>query len=156
MKDRIKAVELFHQTYGLPVLNQPSLIDPERYTMRHSIMAEEVDEYLDACKDENLVEIADALTDQLYILCGTIIEHGMQDLILPCFEEVQRSNMSKLGADGKPIYRSDGKVLKGPNYSPPDLRTVIERYHLGKDNRPVEAGPEPIEWTPCSKARGIQ
>jgi len=71
------------------------------------------------------VEVADALGDMLYILCGTIIEHGLQDKIEEVFAEIQRSNMSKLGADGQPIYREDGKVMKGPNYSPPDLATIL-------------------------------
>ena len=73
----------------------------------------------------DLVEVADALGDMLYILCGTIIEHGLQDKIEEVFAEIQRSNMSKLGADGQPIYREDGKVMKGPNYSPPDLARVL-------------------------------
>ena len=68
-----------------------------------------------------MIEVADALGDMLYILCGTIIEHGMQDLIEDVFEEIQKSNMSKLGTDGNPIYREDGKVLKGPNYFKPNF-----------------------------------
>ena len=71
--------------------------------------------------------MADALADMLYILCGTILEHGMQYKIEEVFEEIQRSNMSKLGADGKPIYREDGKVLKGPNYFKPDIQTIIDK-----------------------------
>ena len=63
----------------------------------------------------------------LYILCGTIIEHGMQHKIEEVFEEIQRSNMSKLGADGKPIYREDGKVLKGPAYFKPDIKSILEK-----------------------------
>ena len=69
-----------------------------------------------------MIEVADALGDMLYILCGTIIEHGMQDLIEDIFEEIQKSNMSKLGTDGNPIYREDGKVLKGPNYFKPNFK----------------------------------
>ena len=73
-----------------------------------------------------IVEVADALGDMLYILCGTIIEHGMQDKIETVFEEIQRSNMSKLGDDGQPIYREDGKVLKGPNYFKPNIKDILE------------------------------
>ena len=76
--------------------------------------------------NNDLVEVADALGDMLYILCGTIIEHGMQHKIEQVFTEIQRSNMSKLGADGKPIYREDGKVLKGPNYFRPDIKKILE------------------------------
>jgi predicted HAD superfamily Cof-like phosphohydrolase len=71
------------------------------------------------------VGVADALGDMLYILCGTIIEHGLQDKIVAVFDEIQRSNMSKLGQDGKPIYREDGKVLKGPNYFKPDIASIV-------------------------------
>ncbi len=89
-------------------------------------MAEENEEYLEAARAGDLVEVADALGDMLYILCGTILQHGMQDVIEEVFLEIQRSNMSKLGADGQPIHRADGKVMKGPNYTPPDLSFVAE------------------------------
>lgn len=84
-------------------------------------MDEENKEYLEAANNSDMIEVADALGDMLYILCGTIIEHGMQDLIEDIFEEIQKSNMSKLGNDGNPIYREDGKVLKGPNYFKPNF-----------------------------------
>ena len=74
-----------------------------------------------------MIEVADALGDMLYILCGTIITHGMQDVIDEVFEEIQCSNMSKLGSDGKPIYREDGKVLKGPNYFKPDIAKILNQ-----------------------------
>ena len=90
-------------------------------------MREENEEYLDAASRGDLVEVADALGDMLYILCGTILEHGMQDKIEEVFSEIQRSNMSKLGPDGKPIYREDGKVLKGPEYFQPDIKGVLEK-----------------------------
>ena len=73
------------------------------------------------------MEVADALGDMMYILCGTILSHGMQHIIEEVFEEIQASNMSKLGADGKPIYREDGKVLKGPGYFKPNIKAVLER-----------------------------
>ena len=84
------------------------------------------EEYLEAANDNDLVEVADALGDMLYILCGTIIEHGLQYKIEEVFEEIQRSNMSKLGEDGEPIYREDGKVLKGPNYFKPNIKEILE------------------------------
>ncbi len=89
-------------------------------------MREENEEYLEAIKSGSEVEIADALGDMLYILCGTILNHGMQNVIEKVFEEIHRSNMSKLDADGRPIYREDGKVLKGPNYFPPNLKPLLE------------------------------
>lgn len=81
---------------------------------------------MDAAGKGDLVEVADALGDMLYILCGTILEHGLQHKIEEVFEEIQRSNMSKLGADGKPIYREDGKVLKGPSYFKPNIGEILE------------------------------
>jgi predicted HAD superfamily Cof-like phosphohydrolase len=90
-------------------------------------MDEENKEYFEAAEQNNLVEVADALGDMLYILCGTILEHGMQHIIEEVFEEIQRSNMSKLGADGQPIYREDGKVLKGPDYFKPNIRKILDK-----------------------------
>jgi len=95
--------------------------------LRFHLMKEENEEYLEAANDNDLVEVADALGDMLYILCGTIIEHGMQHKIEEVFTEIQRSNMSKLGADGKPIYREDGKVLKGPNYFKPNIQNIFKK-----------------------------
>ena len=88
-------------------------------------MAEENQEYFDAANNDDLVEVADALGDMLYILCGTIIEHGLQHKIEEIFDEIQRSNMSKLDSNGLPIYRDDGKVMKGPNYFKPDISGII-------------------------------
>jgi predicted HAD superfamily Cof-like phosphohydrolase len=88
-------------------------------------MEEENDEYLQACANNSLVEIADALGDQMYILCGTILKHGMQHIIEQVFDEIQASNMSKLGEDGQPILREDGKILKGPHYFKPDINKFL-------------------------------
>ena len=88
-------------------------------------MKEENEEYLEAANNDDLVEVADALGDMLYILCGTIIEHGLQHKIDEVFDEIQNSNMSKLGGDGNPIYREDGKVLKGPNYFKPNIEKIL-------------------------------
>jgi predicted HAD superfamily Cof-like phosphohydrolase len=90
-------------------------------------MREENEEYLEAAQKGDLVEIADALGDQLYILCGTILRHGLQDKMAEVFQEIQRSNMSKLDADGKPIYREDGKVLKSELYFRPDIKSILEK-----------------------------
>ena len=126
MKNKIAAVEAFHKAFGLDVNYQPATDLPTSILdLRFSLMGEENREYLEAAKNNDMVEVADALGDMLYILCGTIITHGMQDIIDEVFEEIQRSNMSKLGDDGKPVYREDGKVLKGPNYQPPDLSDLV-------------------------------
>ncbi|WP_422081272.1 hypothetical protein [Ulvibacterium sp.] len=128
MKSKIGAVELFHKSFGLGVSQtMKANLGAEKNLLRFNLMDEENREYLEAANANNLAEVADALGDMLYILCGTILEHGMQYKIEEVFEEIQRSNMSKLGADGKPIYREDGKVLKGPNYFKPDIQGVLDR-----------------------------
>ena len=90
-------------------------------------MKEENEEYLEATLNNDIVEVADALGDMLYVLCGTMIEHGMQDLMEEVFEEIHRSNMSKLDENGNPIYREDGKVIKGPNFSKPNIEKILKR-----------------------------
>lgn len=128
MKKRISSVLEFHTAFGLGVQNSPVAdLGSAKNRLRYDLMKEENEEYLEAANNNDLVEVADALGDMLYILCGTIIEHGMQHKIEEVFEEIQRSNMSKLGADGKPVYREDGKVLKGPHYFSPDIKTILSK-----------------------------
>ena len=127
MKDKIDKVKLFHEVFLIG--NESKLktdVEASTFQLRHDLMKEENEEYLEAANNNDMVEVADALGDMLYILCGTIIEHGMQHKIETVFEEIQRSNMSKLGEDGQPIYREDGKVLKGPNYFKPKIKQVLE------------------------------
>ena len=130
IKKPIKAVTEFHNAFRLSVEHKPkSDISSEITELRYNLMKEENEEYLQAVKSNDLIEIGDALGDMLYILCGTIISHGFQDKIEAIFDEIQRSNMSKLGADGKPIYREDGKVLKGPNYFKPDIEKILKKVN---------------------------
>ena len=127
MKDKIQAVKEFHKAFKLDYLEQPKAhIGLEKNKLRFNLMREENEEYLEAANNNDIIEVADALGDMLYILCGTIIEHGMQYKIDEIFNEIQSSNMSKLGADGNPIYREDGKVLKGPNYFKPDIEGALK------------------------------
>lgn len=127
MKKQLNHVEKFHDTFGIPNEYAPkATISNDLIDLRFKLMAEENEEYLEAAKNGDLVEVADALGDMMYILCGTILSHGMQHKIEEVFEEIQRSNMSKLGEDGKPVYREDGKVLKGPNYFRPNIAKIIE------------------------------
>lgn len=126
MKNKINCVKLFHESFGLGVSNElKSDLGASKNLLRFNLMDEENKEYLEAATNNDMVEVADALGDMLYILCGTILEHGMQHKIEAVFNEIQRSNMSKLGEDGKPIYREDGKVLKGPNYFKPDIAAIL-------------------------------
>ena len=128
MKHKISAVALFHNSFGLEVSQtMRANLGNEKNRLRFDLMDEENKEYLEAANKNDIVEVADALGDMLYILCGTILEHGMQHKIEEVFEEIQKSNMSKLGADGKPIYREDGKVLKGPNYFKPNIREILDK-----------------------------
>ncbi|WP_233883847.1 nucleoside triphosphate pyrophosphohydrolase family protein [Tenacibaculum piscium] len=129
MKNKLKAVQEFHEAFKINIQNKPTIaISEDRKKLRFELMKEENEEYLEACKNNDLVEVADALGDMLYILCGTIIEHGMQDKIEAVFNEIQRSNMSKLDENGEPIYREDGKVLKGKNYFKPNIKEILETY----------------------------
>ncbi|WP_400072553.1 hypothetical protein [Zobellia russellii] len=128
MKNKISAVALFHNSFGLGVSETMCAdLGEAKNLLRFNLMDEENQEYLEAARNNDLVEVADALGDMLYILCGTILEHGMQHKIEEVFNEIQRSNMSKLGQDGKPIYREDGKVLKGPNYFKPNIAEILEK-----------------------------
>jgi len=126
IKKEIAAVQEFHEAFGLEIQHQPTVtLDEKVIDLRYNLMKEENEEYLEAAQAGDLVEVADALGDMLYILCGTIISHGFQDKIEAVFDEIQRSNMSKLGTDGKPIYREDGKVMKGPNYFKPNIAGLL-------------------------------
>jgi predicted HAD superfamily Cof-like phosphohydrolase len=130
MKKQLQQLWDFQSAYNSTRNTKPTLIEPDDYFLRYRLGKEELLEYLDACNNDDLVEITDALADQLYILLGTMVAHGMQDIIEDVFNEVHRSNMSKLGENGKPIYREDGKVLKGPNYSPPNIAQFLPGTQL--------------------------
>lgn len=126
MKNKIDAVKAFHTAFKIGHRESPKAnLGVEKNMLRYKLMREENEEYLEAANNDDLVEVADALGDLLYILCGTIIEHGLQHKIEEVFNEIQRSNMSKLGHNGEPIYREDGKVLKGPNYFKPDILKIL-------------------------------
>lgn len=123
----IENVKAFHAAFGLPVQDShESFPDEKTMRLRHRLMEEENNEYLEAALKKDAAQVADALGDKLYILCGTIIAHGLQHKIEEVFFEIHRSNMSKLGPDGKPIYREDGKVMKGPGYFLPDIRSILK------------------------------
>ncbi|MCL6294579.1 nucleoside triphosphate pyrophosphohydrolase family protein [Jejuia spongiicola] len=128
MKNKIEAVKAFHTAFKIGHRETPKAdLGSEKNTLRFNLMKEENEEYFEAANNNDLIEVADALGDMLYILCGTIIEHGMQYKIEEVFNEIQRSNMSKLGEDGQPIYREDGKVLKGPNYFKPNIEAILDK-----------------------------
>ena len=117
-------VKEFMKTFGQEVLNKPSFPDKKVVNLRLDLIKEELNELEEAIEKNNLVEVADALTDILYVTYGAGHAFGIN--LDSCFDEVQRSNMSKLDNNGKPIYNEHGKVLKGPNYFEPDLKKFID------------------------------
>ncbi len=126
-KSTLDQVQEFHETYGLPVLDTPNITDEKTNALRINLLAEELDELKEALEQGDLVETLDALIDLQYVLDGAFLSFGLQHVKEQAFNEVHRSNMSKLGADGKPIRRkSDGKVLKGPDYFKPDITQFVQ------------------------------
>ena len=126
-KEMLDKLVEFNEVYGIKyskeLVKKPTI---KNHELRYDLMKEENMEFLEAIVNEDPVEVADAVGDMLYILLGTIVDLGLQDKIEDIFNEIHRSNMSKLGEDGKPIYREDGKLLKGPNFTPPNLVQFIE------------------------------
>lgn len=115
-------VKTFHEVFGQNVGSNPSLPNENERNLRKRLLEEEYNEYLDGEKNNDIVEIADALADIIYIACGTAVSYGIP--LDKIFAEVHRSNMSKL-VNGKSIFREDGKILKGENYSPPNIEQFI-------------------------------
>jgi predicted HAD superfamily Cof-like phosphohydrolase len=126
--DKINSVKEFHEVFLIGNREVPTAIVPEKeYQLRFDLIKEENEEYLEAAKRGDLVEIADALGDQLYILFGTILRHGLQYKIEEVYDEIHRSNMSKLDNEGKPVFREDGKILKSEKYFKPDIRRILDK-----------------------------
>ena len=117
-------VKIFMETFGQMTRTKPQFPDSKTMKLRFDLIQEELNELEEAMKTKNLKEVADALTDILYVTYGAGYAYGID--LDKCFKEVQRANMSKLGEDGKPIYNNKGKVMKGPNYSAPNLKQFVE------------------------------
>ena len=127
LHEKIKSVAEFHTVFKIGNADKMRLIDEREYTLRYNLIKEENEEYLEACKNGDIVEIADALGDQLYILFGTILKHGLEHKIEEVYDEIHRSNMSKLDENGDPIFREDGKILKSNLYFKPDIKKILEK-----------------------------
>ena len=126
LAETIDMVKEFHEAFRIGNEENPiAEIGEKDYMLRYKLMREENEEYLEAAQNGDLIEIADACGDMLYILCGTLLKHGLQYKIEEVFKEIQLSNMSKLDANGEPIYREDGKVLKSDKYFKPDIKTIL-------------------------------
>lgn len=125
VKDRrLEMVKQFNKTYEIPVRKNPTLIDEEEHNLKFNLMLEELNEYMLACSESNLEDVADAVVDMMYILYGIILAHGLSNVIFDMFEEVHNSNMSKL-ENGKVLRRSDGKIMKGSEYFKPNLKQFL-------------------------------
>tara|TARA_B100000123_G_C25547038_1_gene347856 strand:- start:62 stop:433 length:372 start_codon:yes stop_codon:yes gene_type:complete len=121
--NNFEKVKKFMSTFGQEIKNKPEFPDEKITKLRCDLIEEELSEFKDAIKNKDLKEAADALTDILYVTYGAGVAFGID--LNKCFDEVQKSNMSKLGSDGKPIYDKNGKVQKGPNYFKPDLSKFV-------------------------------
>lgn len=140
MKDKIQKLEIFQKSFNSTFNEKPTLLPIKDFTLRYNLMKEENEEYLEACQDGNMIEVADALGDQLFVLLGTIVSHGMQNIIGDVFNEITASNMSKLDENGNPIINGQngvfeedkpvGKVLKSPNYWKPNLQRIFENHNV--------------------------
>ena len=137
MKKQINQVKEFHEAFGVQNNMSPTNLNFDELHLRAKLLDEENQEYIEAAMENDLVEVADALGDQLYIVLGTILRHGLQDMILPIFNEIQRSNMSKLDANGNPVIngvngedprKPMGKILKSDLYSEPDIKKILAKW----------------------------
>lgn len=124
MKDLLDKVNEFNSEIGEPKSEKIKTLDFNEFNLRYKLMKEENDEYLKACEDRDIVEIADSLGDQLYVLLGTIQKHGLQDIIVNVFNEIHRSNMTKTGDDM--IFSADGKLLKPNSYKSPNIAKILQ------------------------------
>ena len=124
--NHVEQLKEFHTAFGLPQRNIPTIMPSDEFKSRQNLLEEEVDELSTAYENGDIIEIADAITDCLYVLIGTALQFGIADALDEYFDEVHKSNMSKLGLDGKPIVREDGKVMKGPNFRRPELYRILK------------------------------
>ncbi len=119
MQKQIQQLEEFHKAYGVAMNEPVGPVPTQAQSIRGKLQIEEAEEIQNAVEKGDLVEIADGVIDSIYIAIGTAVAYGFQHKLTELFDAVHRSNMSKLGPDGKPLYREDGKVIKGPNFKPP-------------------------------------
>ena len=135
MQKQLNQLSEFQRAFNSTYNETPSLLEEEDYILRYKLLKEENEEYLEACVNDDKVEILDALTDQLYIVLGSIVSHGMQHIIEKAFSEVHNSNLSKLDDEGLPIIngengvwdesRPKGKILKSKNFFEPNLKQFL-------------------------------
>lgn len=124
--NKIMSVHEFHEVFQIGNADSMKLIEEKDYSLRYNLLKEENEEYLEAAKKGDIIEVADALGDILYIAFGTLLKHGLHHKIDEVFDEIHRSNMSKLDENGQPIFREDGKILKSNLYFKPDIKKILE------------------------------
>lgn len=128
MLKEINKVESFHKAFNQPIRKELTMLTPEERELRVKLIQEELDELNEALKDGDMIEAVDALGDICYLVFGTAALMGCNQVLQQAFDEIHESNMSKLGKDGKPVLRSDGKIIKGPNYFPPEIGKIINQF----------------------------
>lgn len=126
MEKQIKMVEFFHTKFKQTQSITPTLLSSRESMLRYNLGKEELDEYIVAAGEEDLVEVLDALADQLYIIFGTICKHGLQNHIEKAFDLVHENNMSKLGPDGEAVIREDGKIIKPEGFKKVELKDILK------------------------------
>lgn len=140
MEDQLDKLREFHRRFGAWLEDEPTVDVPEEVVaLRFELIREELEEYREAAGRGDLVGVADALTDLLYVVLGTYVSHGLHRHAAPLFDEVHDSNMSKLDERGRPIHRDDGKVLKSDRFREPDLEGILEA--TGGDPREKRGDP---------------
>ena len=122
----IKLLTEFNKAFSVPVNKKPTLISNEEFKLKINLIKEELSEYEDACSEQDITEVCDAIIDLTYVMYGMVVQHGLSDVFDDMFEEVHKSNMSKL-ENGRVLTRSDGKIMKGSEYFTPDLNQFIKR-----------------------------
>jgi predicted HAD superfamily Cof-like phosphohydrolase len=133
LKEQLDALVEFHRVFGAHIEDAPTVDLPDEVVaLRVSLIQEELNEYREAAEARHLVAVADALSDLMYVVLGTYVAHGLQNVAEALFAEVHRSNMSKLDANGNVIYRADGKVLKSDRWRPPDLQAILTEEEAGR------------------------
>jgi predicted HAD superfamily Cof-like phosphohydrolase len=143
MERQILQVLDFQKAFKVSMPDQPKMLSKRRARLRQSLLEEEVKELREA---NNILDVADAICDILYITYGTAHEYGISDRLVMLFDEVHRSNMSKMGPDGKPIFRKDGKILKPETYLEPKLRPILERdFNVYKNSEVMKDAAEVME-----------
>ena len=125
MSEKTKKLIKFNKAFDIPIGKKPTLLDSKDYNLKYNLLKEELNEYYQGCVNGDIVEVSDAIVDMLYVLYGIVVQHGLSNIIDDMFDEVHKSNMSKL-ENGKVLRRTDGKILKGSEFFKPNLKQYMD------------------------------